>query len=281
MNAAGFPILSLITWLPLVGGLIIMSVRGDEETVASNARWTALWTSLIVLVLSVVLWVKFDQGEAGFQFVEELPWLPEYGVGYKMGVDGISVLFVLLSTVLTPICILASWDSITRSVREYMLTFLILETMMVGMFCALDFVVFYIFFEGVLIPMFLIIGVWGGPRRVYSAFKFFLFTLTGSVLLLLALLAMWFQAGTTDIVVLLKTPMPAGMQNWLFLAFFASFAVKVPMWPVHTWLPDAHVEAPTAGSVILAGVLLKMGALRVPALLGADAAAGIACISRR
>jgi NADH-quinone oxidoreductase subunit M len=260
MNAAGFPVLSLITWLPLVGGLIIMSVRGDEETVASNARWTALWTSLIVLVLSVVLWVKFDQGEAGFQFVEELPWLPEYGVGYKLGVDGISVLFVLLSTVLTPICILASWDSITRSVREYMLTFLILETMLVGLFCALDFVVFYIFFEGVLIPMFLIIGVWGGPRRVYSAFKFFLFTLTGSVLLLLALLAMWFQAGTTDIVVLLKTPMPAGMQNWLFLAFFASFAVKVPMWPVHTWLPDAHVEAPTAGSVILAGVLLKMGA---------------------
>ena len=259
MNAAGFPILSLITWLPLVGGLIIMSVRGDEETVASNARWTALWTSLIVLVLSVVLWVKFDQGEPGFQFVEELPWLPEYGVGYKMGVDGISVLFVLLSTVLTPICILASWDSITRSVREYMLTFLILETMMVGMFCALDFVVFYMFFEGVLIPMFLIIGIWGGPRRVYSAFKFFLFTLTGSVLMLLALLAMWFQAGTTDIVVLLKTPMPPGMQNWLFLAFFASFAVKVPMWPVHTWLPDAHVEAPTAGSVILAGVLLKMG----------------------
>jgi len=260
MNAAGFPILSLITWLPLVGGLIIMSVRGDEETVASNARWTALWTSLIVLVLSVVLWVKFDTGEAGFQFVEEIPWLPEYGVGYKLGVDGISVLFVLLSTLLTPICILASWDSITRSVREYMLTFLILETMLVGLFCALDFVVFYIFFEGVLIPMFLIIGIWGGPRRVYSAFKFFLFTLTGSVLMLLALLAMWFQAGTTDMVVLLKTPMPPGMQNWLFLAFFASFAVKVPMWPVHTWLPDAHVEAPTAGSVILAGVLLKMGA---------------------
>jgi NADH-quinone oxidoreductase subunit M len=259
MNAAGFPVLSLITWLPLVGGLIIMCVRGDEETVASNARWTALWTSLIVLVLSIVLWVKFDTGEAGFQFIEEIPWLPEYGVGYKLGVDGISVLFVLLSTLLTPICILASWDVIKRSVREYMLTFLILETMLVGLFCALDFVVFYIFFEGVLIPMFIIIGVWGGSRRVYSAFKFFLFTLTGSVLLLLALLAMWFQAGTTDIVVLLKTPMPPSMQNWLFLAFFASFAVKLPMWPVHTWLPDAHVEAPTAGSVILAGVLLKMG----------------------
>jgi NADH-quinone oxidoreductase subunit M len=260
MNAAGFPVLSLITWLPLAGGLIIMSVRGDEATVASNARWTALWTSLIVLMLSIVLWVKFDPDEPGFQFLEEIAWLPEYGVGYKMGVDGISVLLVLLCTVLTPICILASWEAITRSVREYMLVFLILETMMVGMFCALDFVVFYVFFEGVLIPMFLIIGVWGGPRRVYSAFKFFLFTLTGSVLLLLALLAIWFQAGTTDIVVLLKTPLPVGMQHWLFLAFLASFAVKLPMWPVHTWLPDAHVEAPTAGSVILAGVLLKMGA---------------------
>jgi NADH-quinone oxidoreductase subunit M len=260
MNDLGFPILSLVTWLPMVGCLVIMSVRGDEATVASNARWTALWTSLIVFALSLILWVKFDQTESGFQFIEEVKWLPEYGVGYKMGVDGIAVLFVLLSTLLTPICILASWDTITRSVREYMITFLILETMMVGMFCALDFVVFYIFFEGVLIPMFLIIGVWGGPRRVYSAFKFFLFTLTGSVLMLLALLAMWFQAGTSDITVLLKTQFPPGMQTWLFLAFFASFAVKVPMWPVHTWLPDAHVEAPTAGSVILAGVLLKMGA---------------------
>jgi NADH-quinone oxidoreductase subunit M len=260
MNAAGFPILSLITWLPLVGGVVILSVRGDEATVASNARWTALWTSLIVLALSLILWVKFDPTEPGFQFVEDVKWLPDYGVGYKMGVDGISVLFVLLSTLLTPICILSSWVVITRSVREYMLTFLILETMMVGMFCALDFVVFYIFFEGVLVPMFLIIGVWGGERRVYSAFKFFLFTFGGSVLMLLALLAMWFQAGTSDITVLLKTPFPPTMQTWLFLALFASFAVKVPMWPVHTWLPDAHVEAPTAGSVILAGVLLKMGA---------------------
>jgi NADH-quinone oxidoreductase subunit M len=260
MNAAGFPILSLITFLPLVGGVVILSVRGDEATVASNARWTALWTSLIVLALSLILWVKFDQTEPGFQFVEDMKWLPDYGVGYKMGVDGISVLFVLLSTLLTPICILSSWVVITRSVREYMLTFLILETMMIGIFCALDFVVFYIFFEGVLVPMFLIIGVWGGERRVYSAFKFFLFTFAGSVLMLLALLAMWFQAGTSDITVLLKTPFPPAMQTWLFLAFFASFAVKVPMWPVHTWLPDAHVEAPTAGSVILAGVLLKLGA---------------------
>ena len=259
-NIVGFPLLSLITWLPMVGGLIILSIRGDEKTVASNARWTALWTSLIVLVLSLVLWTKFDRTEAGFQFVENVVWLPEYKVSYKMGIDGISVLFVLLSTVLIPICILASWESIQTKVREFMLSFLILETMMVGMFCALDFIVFYMFFEAVLIPMYLIIGVWGGPRRVYAAVKFFLFTLTGSVLMLLALLAMWLHAGTTDLPTLMHTQFPAGMQTWLFLAFFASFAVKVPMWPVHTWLPDAHVEAPTAGSVILAGVLLKMGA---------------------
>ncbi len=260
MNAAGFPVLSLITWLPMIGCIVIMCVRGDEETVASNARWTALWTTLIVLALSLVLWVKFDPREPGFQFNESVAWLPHYRIAYKMGVDGISVMFVLLSTVLTPICILASWESIQVKVREFMLAFLILETMMVGMFCATDFVVFYMFFEGVLIPMYLIIGVWGGPRRVYAAVKFFLFTLTGSVLMLLALIAMWLHAGTTDISVLMDTHFPVGMQAWLFFALFASFAVKVPMWPVHTWLPDAHVEAPTAGSVILAGVLLKMGA---------------------
>jgi NADH-quinone oxidoreductase subunit M len=260
MNAAGFPILSLITWLPIIGCVVIMSVRGDEETVASNARWTALWTSLIVLGLSLVLWVKFDPREPGFQFNESLSWLPHYRIGYKMGVDGISVLFVLLSTVLTPICILSSWEAIHTKVREFMVSFLVLETMLVGMFCATDFVVFYMFFEAVLIPMYLIIGVWGGPRRVYAAVKFFLFTLTGSVLMLLALVAMWLQAGTTDISVLMETTFPVHMQGWLFFALFASFAVKVPMWPFHTWLPDAHVEAPTAGSVILAGVLLKMGA---------------------
>jgi NADH-quinone oxidoreductase subunit M len=260
MNGVGFPVLSLVTWLPLVGGIVIMSVRGDTETVASNARWAALWTSLIVAALSLVLWFRFDPAEPGFQFVENVTWMPQLGMNYRMGVDGISVLFVLLSTLLTPICILASWDAIHNRVREYMLAFLVLETMMVGMFCALDFLVFYMFFEGVLIPMYLIIGIWGGPRRVYAAMKFFLFTLFGSVLMLLALLSMWAVAGTTDIQVLLHTSFPAGMQFWLFLAFLASFAVKVPMWPVHTWLPDAHVEAPTAGSVILAGVLLKMGA---------------------
>jgi NADH-quinone oxidoreductase subunit M len=260
MNAAGFPVLSLVTFLPLVGGAFIMSIRGDDDTVASNARWAALWTSLIVFLLSLTLWFRFDVTEAGYQFTESHDWLPEFGVGYRMGVDGISVLFVLLSTLLTPICILTSWESIKVRVREYMLAFLILETMMVGMFSSTDFVMFYMFFEGVLIPMYLIIGVWGGQRRVYAAMKFFLFTLAGSVLMLLALLAMWYQAGTTDLAVLLAHPMPVAMQFWLFLAFFASFAVKVPMWPVHTWLPDAHVEAPTAGSVILAGVLLKMGA---------------------
>ena len=260
MNAAGFPLLTLLTFLPLVGGAVIMLVRGSEEAVASNARWTALWTSLIVFVLSLVLWFRFDPASAGFQFVEQAEWLPEWGITYKMGVDGISVLFVLLATALTPICILASWEAIGTRVREFMFAFLVLETMMVGMFAALDFVVFYMFFEGVLIPMYLIIGVWGGPRRVYAAIKFFLYTLAGSVLMLLALLAMWYAAGTTDIEALLAFHFFPSVQTWLFLAFFASFAVKVPMWPVHTWLPDAHVEAPTAGSVILAGVLLKMGA---------------------
>ena len=260
INAAGFPILSLITWLPLVGVAFIMMVRGDEQVVAANARWTALWTSLIVFVVSLVLWARFDVTEPGFQFQESLSWLPEFGFGYRMGVDGISVLFVLLSTALTPICILASWEAVKVRVREYMIAFLVLETMMVGMFSAQDFVIFYMFFEGVLIPMFLIIGVWGGPRRVYASFKFFLYTLVGSILMLLALLAIWYSQGTTDLSTLMTAQFPGRMQFWLFLAFLASFAVKVPMWPVHTWLPDAHVEAPTAGSVILAGVLLKMGA---------------------
>jgi NADH-quinone oxidoreductase subunit M len=259
MNTLGFPLLSLITFLPLAGALIIASVRGDEETVARNARWTALWTSAIVLLLSLILWFRFDRTTAEFQFVEQTVWLGEWGIGYHMGVDGLSVLFVLLSTVLTPICVIASWESVTSRVREYMIAFLVLETMMVGMFCALDFVVFYIFFEGVLIPMFLIIGVWGGPRRVYAAFKFFLYTLLGSVLMLLALIWLYLDAGTTNIPTLLAHRVAPAAQVWLFIAFFASFAVKVPMWPLHTWLPDAHVEAPTAGSVILAGVLLKMG----------------------
>jgi NADH-quinone oxidoreductase subunit M len=260
LNAAGFPILSLITFLPLLGVVILMTLPGDDVASAQNARWTALWTSLANFLVSLILWTRFDVHQSAYQFVEAATWLPSFGIGYRMGVDGISVLFVLLSTALTPLCILASWDSVTVRVREYMAAFLILETMMIGMFSATDFLLFYMFFEGVLIPMYLIIGVWGGPRRVYASLKFFLYTFAGSVLMLLALLTMWQQAGTTDITVLLHTHFSASMQFWLFLAFLASFAVKVPMWPVHTWLPDAHVEAPTAGSVILAGVLLKMGA---------------------
>jgi NADH-quinone oxidoreductase subunit M len=277
MNSAGFPILSLLTWLPLVGVVFIMTVRGPEAVVARNARFAALWTSLIVFLLSLKLWFGFDTSEPGYQFTEHVAWLPDFKVDYRMGVDGISVLFVLLSTALTPICILSSWDAIRVRVREYMIAFLVLETMMVGMFCAQDFIVFYMFFEGVLIPMFLIIGIWGGARRVYASIKFFLYTLTGSILMLLALLAVWYTAGTTDIAVITQTQYSGQMQFWLFLAFLASFAVKVPMWPVHTWLPDAHVEAPTAGSVILAGVLLKMGAygfirFSVPMLPQASAA---------
>ena len=253
------PILSLVTFLPLVGAVLIMVTRGDEATTAKNARSIALWTSLIVFVLSLKLWVDFDPSSPDFQFVERAEWIPSFNIAYHMGIDGISLFLVLLSTFLTPICVLASWESVKYRVKEYMIAFLVMETTMVGTFCALDFVVFYMFFEGVLIPMFLIIGIWGGPRRVYSAFKFFLYTLLGSVLMLLAILAIFWQTGSTDIPSALQYPFDPGVQRWLWLAFFASFAVKMPMWPVHTWLPDAHVEAPTAGSVILAGVLLKMG----------------------
>ncbi len=256
---SSWPLLSLVTFLPIVGVALILILRGDEAATARNARWIALWTSLVVMVLSFVLWADFDTNNFNFQFVEQAVWLPGLKIAYHMGIDGISLFFVLLSTILTPICVVASWTAITRRVKEYMIAFLVLETMMVGMFCALDFVIFYMFFEGVLIPMFLIIGVWGGARRVYAAFKFFLYTLLGSVLMLLAILAIYINDGTTDIVTALNHNFAAGLQTWLWLAFFASFAVKVPMWPVHTWLPDAHVEAPTAGSVILAGVLLKMG----------------------
>jgi len=253
------PILFLLIALPLVGSVLILTVRGEPEIVARNTRSVALWVSSFEFFLSLYLWFQFDASTAAFQFVERFEWMPGYGVAYHVGVDGISMFFILLTTLLTPICVLASWETIQDRVKEYMIAFLVMETMMVGMFAALDLVLFYVFFEGVLIPMFLIIGVWGGPRRIYSAFKFFLYTLTGSVLMLIAMLAMYFQAGTTDIPTLMNFRFAPGLQIWLWLAFLASFAVKVPMWPVHTWLPDAHVEAPTAGSVILAGVLLKFG----------------------
>lgn len=253
------PLLSLVTFLPIVGAVFILTIHGEADAVARNARWVALWTTLTTFVLSLGLWMSFDPADAGFQFQERAVWMPGLDIAYHLGVDGISMPFVLLSTLLTPICVLASWDSIRERVKEYMIAFLIMETMMVGMFAALDLILFYVFFEGVLIPMFLIIGVWGGPRRVYAAFKFFLYTFIGSVLMLLAILTMIYVAGTSSIPALLDFDFGVGLQAWLWLAFLASFAVKVPMWPVHTWLPDAHVEAPTAGSVILAGVLLKFG----------------------
>ncbi|HEX6120378.1 MAG TPA: NADH-quinone oxidoreductase subunit M [Dongiaceae bacterium] len=252
-------LLTIITFLPLVGAAFIAGIRGEHVHVARNARWVALWTSSAVFLLSLLLWFGFDRSNPGFQFEERAEWIPALNIAYHMGVDGISMPLVLLSTLLTPICVLASWEAIEVRVKEYMIAFLVLETFMVGTFCALDFVAFYVFFEGVLIPMFIIIGVWGGPRRVYSAFKFFLFTLVGSVLLLVAVLTIYDQAGTTDIPTLMSHKFDPHVQIWLWFAFFASFAVKLPMWPLHTWLPDAHVEAPTAGSVILAGVLLKMG----------------------
>jgi NADH-quinone oxidoreductase subunit M len=253
-----WPILSVVTFLPLLGALLVYVIRGEDEAAQRNSRWIALWTTLVTFAVSLILVWRFDASSADFQFVEKASWLAT-GITYHMGVDGISLPFVILTTALMPFCILASWKAITSRVREYMMAFLILETLMVGTFSALDLVLFYLFFEGGLIPMFLIIGVWGGPRRVYASFKFFLYTFLGSVLMLLAIMALYWNAGTTDIPTLMRTAVPRGLQTWAWLAFFASFAVKMPMWPVHTWLPDAHVEAPTAGSVILAAILLKMG----------------------
>jgi NADH-quinone oxidoreductase subunit M len=253
-----WPVLSVVTFLPLIGALFIMAMRSSGEAEQRNARWIALWTTLITFAISLLLIYHFDTGTAEFQFVEKQPWLAG-AITYHMGVDGISLPFVILTTALMPICIIASWQPIRTRVKEYMVAFLVLETLMTGTFAALDLVVFYLFFEGGLIPMFLIIGVWGGPRRVYASFKFFLYTLLGSVLMLLAIMAMYWDAGTTDIPTLLRHGFPRSLQTWAWLAFLASFAVKLPMWPVHTWLPDAHVEAPTAGSVILAAILLKMG----------------------
>jgi NADH-quinone oxidoreductase subunit M len=254
-----WPVLSTVTFLPLVGVLAILLAKGDDAASARYARWAALWTTIVTFIVSLLIPMNFVSGEAGFQLTEAHSWLGNIA-NYRMGIDGISMPLVMLTTFLMPICILASWY-VDKRVREYMIAFLVLECLMLGVFCAMDLVLFYVFFEAGLIPMFLIIGIWGGPRRVYASFKFFLYTLLGSVLMLIAIIAMYWHAGTTDIAVLLSKPglFPPEMQKWLWLAFFASFAVKMPMWPVHTWLPDAHVEAPTAGSVILAAILLKMG----------------------
>jgi NADH-quinone oxidoreductase subunit M len=254
MDLASAPVLSIVMFLPLVGALIIGVLNAEAK---DNARWIALWTTTITFLVSLIIWFNFDRGNGGFQFVESRSWLGVFK--FKLGVDGISMPFVILTTFLMPLTILSAWVVIQSRVKEFMIAFLVLETLMIGVFSALDLVLFYVFFEGGLIPMFLIIGIWGGSNRVYASFKFFLYTLLGSVLMLLALLAMYWQAGTTDIPTLMSFKFPAEMQWYLWFAFFASFAVKLPMWPVHTWLPDAHVEAPTAGSVILAAILLKMG----------------------
>ncbi|KJC35903.1 NADH-quinone oxidoreductase chain 13 [Bradyrhizobium sp. LTSP885] len=254
-----WPILSVLTFLPALGAaLVYLLARGGDEAANRTARWISLWTTLITFVVSLIVVARFDPAQADFQFVEKANWLAT-GITYHMGVDGISLPLIILTTAIMPFCIVASWKAITTRVSEYMMAFLILETLMIGTFSALDLVLFYLFFEGGLIPMFLIIGVWGGPRRVYASFKFFLYTFLGSVLMLLAIMALYWTADTTDIPTLMHTAVPRSLQTWAWLAFFASFAVKMPMWPVHTWLPDAHVEAPTAGSVILAAILLKMG----------------------
>lgn len=256
------PLLSLVTYLPLAGVLAILLLpKRDELRATMYAKGIALGTSIATLLVSLVMLALFDKTSAGFQFLESVPWLKIGAVEilYKKGVDGLSIWFVVASAFLMPLCFIAAWDPIKERVREFMIALLVLETMMIGMFTALDFVLFYVFFEGVLLPMFLIVGVWGGKGRIHAAYKFFLYTLLGSVLMLVAIIAMCVHVGTTDMVVMMKTDFPKEWQTWLWLAFFASFAVKTPMWPVHTWLPYAHVEAPTTGSVILAGILLKMG----------------------
>jgi NADH-quinone oxidoreductase subunit M len=250
-----FPILSTLIFLPLVSSLFIFISKGQKNN--NSAIYISLFSSLATFILSLFVWYSMDYTSADFQFLEEQSWINDF-IKFKLGIDGISILFIVLTTLITPICIVSCINSVKDRVKEFLIAILILETFMIGVFCSLDLVVFYLFFEAGLIPMFLIIGVWGGPRRVYSAFKFFLFTLLGSVLMLVAIIAIYWITGTTDVTRIYEIKIPQEYQNLLWLAFFSSFAVKMPMWPVHTWLPDAHVEAPTAGSVILAAILLKM-----------------------
>lgn len=248
-------ILTILTWLPMLGAAIILIT---PKTSLDAIRWTALGTTVVTFVLSLWMWSAFDPSNPGFQFVVNIPWIGDT-IGYRVGVDGISVLFVVLSALLMPFCVLSSWEAVEKRVKEYMFVFLVLETLMIGVFTTLDLAMFYVFFEGTLIPMFLIIGIWGGSARIQASYKFFFYTFTGSVLMLLAIMAMYWNGGTTDITKLLTHDFPSSMQPWLWWAFFASLAVKMPMWPFHRWLPEAHVQAPTAGSVILAAILLKLG----------------------
>ena len=251
-----FPILSLITILPLVGAIFIF-IFDNNQSENKNTIYVSLFTSFVNFFLALFLWYSFDKNTADFQFIEEANWINGF-IKFKFGIDGISILFIVLTAFITPICIISCISSIKKRLKEFLIAILVLETFMIGVFCSLDLVIFYLFFEAGLIPMFLIIGIWGGPKRVYAAFKFFLFTLLGSVLMLVAIISIYWITGTTDVVQIYEIKIPVEFQYLLWLAFFSSFAVKMPMWPVHTWLPDAHVEAPTAGSVILAAILLKM-----------------------
>tara|TARA_B100001057_G_scaffold428796_1_gene454515 strand:+ start:591 stop:2072 length:1482 start_codon:yes stop_codon:yes gene_type:complete len=251
-----FPILSSLILLPTIGALFLFFIR-DKTDSNLTAKYVSLFTSVVNFLISIYLWISFDQSSSNFQFVEERIWIQGF-INYKVGIDGISILFIILTTFITPLCIISVNNSIKSRLRDFLIAILIMESFMIGVFCALDLVVFYLFFEAGLIPMFLIIGIWGGDRRVYSAFKFFLYTLLGSVLMLVAIISIYWISGTTDVVKLYQLGIDTKYQNLLWLAFFSSFAVKTPMWPVHTWLPDAHVEAPTAGSVLLAAILLKM-----------------------
>ncbi len=258
MNIINNNILTILTFLPLVGVFFVLIVPGNDALAKNNMRYIALATTTVTFVFSLVMWWMFDPTNVDFQFVQNHAWIGDV-IGYRMGVDGISILFIVLTAMLMPLCVLASWESIDKRVKEYLIAFLLLEFLMIGVFATLDLALFYIFFEGGLIPMFLIIGIWGGKKRIQASYKFFFYTFAGSVLMLLAIMAMYWQAGTLDIAQLLKFNFSPEAQFWLWIAFFASFAVKMPMWPFHRWLPEAHVEAPTAGSVILAAVLLKMG----------------------
>jgi len=258
MNIINNNILTILTFLPLVGVFFVLIVPGNDALAKNNMRYIALATTTVTFVFSLVMWGMFDATNVNFQFVQNHKWIGDV-IGYRMGVDGISILFIVLTAMLMPLCVLASWESVDKRVKEYLIAFLLLEFLMIGVFATLDLALFYIFFEGGLIPMFLIIGIWGGKNRIQASYKFFFYTFAGSVLMLLAIMAMYWQAGTLDIVQLLKFKFSPEAQFWLWIAFFASFAVKMPMWPFHRWLPEAHVEAPTAGSVILAAILLKMG----------------------
>ena len=252
-----FPILSFLTFFPLIGVALILLKRGTEDTTARFSKNIAIIFSIINFCVSLLLWIKFDLKNPGFQFVEETKWIKNF-VSYKMGIDGISIFLVILTTFISPLCIFAAINSLKKRIKEFLIAILIMQTFMIGVFCALDLFLFFLFFEGGLIPMFLIIGIWGGERRVYSALKFFLYTFLGSIFMLIAIIAIYWNMNTLDIVKLMGSKIPENLQYWMWFGFFISLAVKLPMWPFHTWLPDAHVEAPTPGSVILAAILLKI-----------------------